>query len=405
MSEQTIIEELQRQLRESKKGQEKAEKERQEERQRAEKAEKERQEERQRAEKAEKERQEERQRAEAAEKERQEERQRVEALEQQPNPLNSTNEKTLESFLHNSVEDPVKTIIDQLKQVEGVRSAFDLGNGIIFENHPHAISDLSEEVVYRDTPSTPPATPNHSLDLNRLRPDQICVYRSNNAGSETRTMIYISEYKPPHKLTAPHLRLGLRPMNIYKEVVNRKTIPTSIDPDGRFQYHAERLTAAAITQTYHYMIEGGLEYGLLTTVRRLCFSRSTGPSLRRFCIILQSPMLKCWPIRVIFICVRQSVSIWLLVSWRWVCKVNGDCADRTSGTRLPKNSRRGWKISRRRYDRFRWTSDTRRTAHPPTNLKHIRVSIDLRILSGKEDLGKWEMNPTRKRYIESQQNH
>ncbi|KAI7908546.1 hypothetical protein M9X92_012132 [Pyricularia oryzae] len=161
-------------------------------------------------------------------------------------------EKTLESFLHSSVEDPVKAIIGKLKEVEGVRSAFDLGNGIIFENHPHAISDVAEEVVYRDTPSTPPATPNHSLDFNRLRPDQIC-------------------YKPPHKLTAPHLRVGLRPMNIYKEVVNRKTIPTSMDPDARFQYHAERLTAAAITQTYHYMIEGGLEYGLLTTGEAIVF--------------------------------------------------------------------------------------------------------------------------------------
>ncbi|KAL5925353.1 hypothetical protein ACKVV7_003425 [Pyricularia oryzae] len=129
----------------------------------------------------------------------------------------------------------------------------------------------AEEVVYRDTPSTPPATPNHSLDLNRLRPDQICVYRSHDAGSERRTMIYISEYKPPHKLTAPHLRLGLRPMNIYTEVVNRKTIPTSVDPDARFQYHAERLTAAAITQTYTYMIEGGLEHGLLTTGEAIVF--------------------------------------------------------------------------------------------------------------------------------------
>lgn len=180
-------------------------------------------------------------------------------------------EKTLESFLHSSVEDPVKAIIGKFKEVEGVRSAFDLGNGIIFENHPHAISDVAEEVVYRDTPSTPPATPNHSLDFNRLRPDQICVYRSNDAGSERRTMIYISEYKPPHKLTAPHLRVGLRPMNIYKEVVNRKTIPTSMDPDARFQYHAERLTAAAITQTYHYIIEGGLEYGLLTTGEAIVF--------------------------------------------------------------------------------------------------------------------------------------
>ncbi|KAM6513276.1 hypothetical protein FALCPG4_015719 [Fusarium falciforme] len=180
-------------------------------------------------------------------------------------------EKTLEYFLHNSVEDPVKTIMDQLKEVEEVRSAFHLGNGIIFENHPHALSDMAEEVVDRETPSTPPSTPDHRLDLNQLRPDQICVYRSDNAGSTRRTMIYISEYKPPHKLTAPHLRLGLRPMNIYKDVVNRKTIPTSVDPDARFQYHAERLTAAAITQTYHYMIEGGLEFGLLTTGEAIVF--------------------------------------------------------------------------------------------------------------------------------------
>ncbi|KAH6653596.1 hypothetical protein BKA67DRAFT_660178 [Truncatella angustata] len=69
-------------------------------------------------------------------------------------------------------------------------------------------------------------------------------------------MLYVSEYKAPHKRTAPHLRVGLHPMDIFKDVVNRKTIPAAADPDGRFQYHAERLTAAAITQTYNYMIEG-----------------------------------------------------------------------------------------------------------------------------------------------------
>lgn len=84
-------------------------------------------------------------------------------------------------------------------------------------------------------------------------------------------MIYISEYKPPHKLTAHHLRRGLRSMDIYEEVVNRKTIPTSVDPGARFEYFAERLTASAITQTYHYMIEGGLEYGLLTTGEAIVF--------------------------------------------------------------------------------------------------------------------------------------
>ncbi|KAF9785671.1 hypothetical protein IL306_004728, partial [Fusarium sp. DS 682] len=155
--------------------------------------------------------------------------------------------------------------------VEEVSRAFQSGDGVVFEDHPQALSDVAEEVVERETPSTPPRTPDHRRDLNQLRPDQICVYRSDNTLSSRRTMVYVSEYKPPHKLTAPHLRFGLRAMDIHKEVVNRRTIPTSVDPDARFQYHAEKLTASAITQTYHYMIESGLEYGLLTTGEAIVF--------------------------------------------------------------------------------------------------------------------------------------
>ena len=179
-------------------------------------------------------------------------------------------EKTLEYFMHIGVEDPVTAIMDELKTVVEVRSAFDVGNGIIFENHPSAISEDAEEVIAREAALSPPQTPGHGLGLNQLRLDQICVYRSDEQ-PEKRTMIYISEYKAPHKLTAPHLRLGLRSMNIYKEVVNRKIIPTSADPEGQFRYHAERLTAVALTQTYHYMILGGLEFGLLTTGEAIVF--------------------------------------------------------------------------------------------------------------------------------------
>ena len=140
------------------------------------------------------------------------------------------------------MEDLVRAILEQLK-TEEVGSIFQIGDGIVFENHPHAISDVAE-VVARDTPATPPRTPNHRRDLHQLRPDQICVYRDSSV-SARRTMVYVCEYKPPHKLTAPHLRVGLRAMNIYKDVVNRKLIPSSVDPDARFQYHAERLVASA----------------------------------------------------------------------------------------------------------------------------------------------------------------
>ncbi|KAI3571165.1 hypothetical protein IWW34DRAFT_899133 [Fusarium oxysporum f. sp. albedinis] len=175
-------------------------------------------------------------------------------------------EKTLESFLY-----------DKLKQEEEVRRSFQIGDGVIFENHLHALSDVAEGAIERKTQSTPPRTPDHRRDLKQLRPDQICVYRSDNTASSRRTMLCISEYKPPHKLSSQHLRAGLRITDIHEEVVNRRTIPTSMDPDAGFQYHAEKLTASAVAQTYHYMIESGLEYGLLTTGEAI-IARSGGDS-------------------------------------------------------------------------------------------------------------------------------
>ncbi|KAH7009224.1 uncharacterized protein B0I36DRAFT_342604 [Microdochium trichocladiopsis] len=179
-------------------------------------------------------------------------------------------EKVLEFFLHNAVEDPVRNIINQLVNIPAVGKAFDLGNGIVFENHPHALSETAEEVIDRQARTVPPSTPGHGENLRKLQADQICIYRSDDAQGE-RTRAYICEYKPPHKLTVQHLHVGLRVTDMYKEVVNRKTVPTSEDPEARFAYHAERLTASAITQTYHYMIEGGLEYSLLTTGEAIVF--------------------------------------------------------------------------------------------------------------------------------------
>ncbi|KAI3573385.1 hypothetical protein IWW34DRAFT_872799 [Fusarium oxysporum f. sp. albedinis] len=106
-------------------------------------------------------------------------------------------EKTLEYLLRNSVEDPVGVIIQQLKQVEEVSRALQIGDGVVFENHSHALSDVSEEVVDRETPLISPRTPDYQRDLKQLRPDQICVYRSGNTLSFRRTMVYVSQYKPP----------------------------------------------------------------------------------------------------------------------------------------------------------------------------------------------------------------
>ncbi|KAK6860929.1 hypothetical protein PG995_004565 [Apiospora arundinis] len=222
-----------------------------------------------RAEEAEQQRQLERQRAEEADQRAAEADQRAEEADQRAEEAEKLNRPTtLSEYLEacHDVEDPVRSIVEHLVSVDEVRAAFALGDGIVFENHPNAISDISEEVVDRLATPQRPRTPDQPrFERLRLRPDQICIYRQEGETSTQRTMLYINEYKAPHKITPQHLRVGLRSMDIYKEVVNRATIPTTADPEALFQYHSERLVAAAITQTFHYMIEGGLEYGLVTT--------------------------------------------------------------------------------------------------------------------------------------------
>ncbi|KAH6653632.1 hypothetical protein BKA67DRAFT_660199 [Truncatella angustata] len=110
-------------------------------------------------------------------------------------------EKTLEYFLHNSVEDPVREIFDQLRDVDQVRH-----------------DDVAEEVVDRQASSIPPQTPDQGKHPGRIRPNQSCVYQFDDELSTRRTMLYVSKYKAPHKLTAPYLRVGLHPMDIFKDV-------------------------------------------------------------------------------------------------------------------------------------------------------------------------------------------
>ena len=80
-------------------------------------------------------------------------------------------------------------------------------------------------------------------------------------------MAYIVKYKVPHKLNFPHLRRGLCPMDVCKEIVNRATQPTAEEAEALFQYHEDRLAAAAVAQ----MIEGGLVHGLLATGEAIVF--------------------------------------------------------------------------------------------------------------------------------------
>ena len=101
--------------------------------------------------------------------------------------------------------------------------------------------------------------------------DQICVYKETDS---TRSPCIIVEYKPSHKLSVFNLRAGLLradsgSMNLVEDVINRITIPTN--PEEKFVYNSEWLVTAALTQTYGYMIENGLEYSYLVTAEAFVF--------------------------------------------------------------------------------------------------------------------------------------
>jgi hypothetical protein len=173
-------------------------------------------------------------------------------------------EKDLEGYQRLAAEKPATNIISQLQGIKKARKAFRLGDGIIFENHANTLADTNEE-VQQSLQNLRLSRRQQASNSKAKDSDQICVYKEADG---TRSVCMIIEYKPSHKLSVYNLRAGLLRadsgfMDLLKDVINRPTIPT--DPGEKFIYRSEWLVAAALTQTYRYMVENGLAYSYLTT--------------------------------------------------------------------------------------------------------------------------------------------
>ncbi|EEP77543.1 predicted protein [Uncinocarpus reesii 1704] len=166
-----------------------------------------------------------------------------------------------------AVETPVRRIVAALREMEEAQERFQLGQGIIFESHQNTLDEEVEEVqellLARELAIT-----GGKEHPKLVKPDRICVYRD-LAGQHT--LSYLVEYKPPHKLTVSDLKKGLRSMNIQKEVIQEYRIP--INDEKKLQFAAEKKVARAVSQTFHYMIESGLEYSYLSTGKAFVFLR------------------------------------------------------------------------------------------------------------------------------------
>ena len=215
------------------------------------------------------------------------------------------NEASLRTYQKAALEVHVTDIISRLSEVVQDPLEFELGQGIVLENDPNSLSDLTEEVkehMRLEPPRTPPsasAVPpsdaskletNFDSGVGRTRADQYCIYRQR--GGE-RELLFVIEYKVPHKLSIGDLTMGFREMDLKKEVIDRIDIPNPIsqkdidkilesEQEGtarddaiaaRLQYNADKVVMAVATQTFHYMIENGLEYSYISSGEAFVFLR------------------------------------------------------------------------------------------------------------------------------------
>ncbi|KAL9588841.1 MAG: hypothetical protein Q9203_002358 [Teloschistes exilis] len=109
-------------------------------------------------------------------------------------------------------------------------------------------------------------------------------------------------------MTKEMFRVGLRPMNVITEVVNKTTVPTDTESKESFVYHAEKTVAAVVAQTYKYMLEGGYEYGCLITGECIVFLRLLEEDSNTLYYHLSEPLEQFWDKHGNFLYMRTAIA-------------------------------------------------------------------------------------------------
>ncbi|QQK40517.1 Protein kinase-like domain [Penicillium digitatum] len=175
--------------------------------------------------------------------------QELEGLAQQFSYTPISSEQELEAYERLAVEKHVYHIIAELCKIPAACEEFGLGHGIRLSNHTNSLT----ENTAIETDTSQPSSTYHP------RPDQIYIHRADGI---TETILTTVEYKPPHKLPVAALRTGLRPMNLWNDLVRSNKIPTN--QEAKLRYNAARLSCSALVQEYHVMIQEGLEFSYVT---------------------------------------------------------------------------------------------------------------------------------------------
>ncbi|KAI4266802.1 MAG: hypothetical protein LQ337_008657 [Flavoplaca oasis] len=148
-------------------------------------------------------------------------------------------------------------------RVKEIMEALDLP--LFFENNPRPLDSTNEEVVARTQgPKSNGALPQPA------NADRYCI-RMKSANQEE--LILLSEYKAPHKLKREYIRAALNDSSGIDVLAVRDKPRLGDNKREQFLFKARQLVAAAATQIYHYMLQGGCKYGCIITGDVIVFLR------------------------------------------------------------------------------------------------------------------------------------
>ncbi|CCE29188.1 uncharacterized protein CPUR_02880 [Claviceps purpurea 20.1] len=168
-------------------------------------------------------------------------------------------EKTLERFVEESIENPVKHIMIGLQSADKLGRVCKGEVRVDFINHAEHTKPLKTE-----TTSPQPGEP---------VPTRFCICRDPSVAMASSTLLYVWEHRAPYDLTIQHLRSALRPTTSFGEVLEEpeSTAADDVEEVSQSTAMAEERVKHAVTQTYHNMMESCLEFGILTTGQAIVF--------------------------------------------------------------------------------------------------------------------------------------
>ncbi|KAG9229511.1 hypothetical protein BJ875DRAFT_507895 [Amylocarpus encephaloides] len=199
-------------------------------------------------------------------------------------PISS--ELGLRHFARDTVENPVRTLVQEIYKNVRLREHLQLGGTLMFESHTNLgkTSELSIEEgvehISMSAPHTSEGEPHRMEEQDKQASkrgkrdnaqggnrgitgsaDQFCIYE---LADGRRVPVVLVEYKAPHKLPLVEIIAGLRgEIRPAEEVINKE----SDDLD----FLAKSLLAAVITQLFSSMIGKGVQRGYIFTGEAIIF--------------------------------------------------------------------------------------------------------------------------------------